>query len=192
MFSLSGATKFKYIPNYKDMRGGYDKLRGVVSALDGRMEEGTAYVFTSRNQKLVKIIRHEHNECQLYMQKYDCDETWVWTKVKSKKVKASSKLVHALDYMRNNWTELIAYRDIGSVLIDNNCCERAVRPFTNLRKSFGGFSSEKGGEVAAAWLTFIETCKLQKKAAFDFFNDFFKKVTEGRSDYELITQEVLS
>ena len=71
MFSLSGATKFKYIPNYKDMRGGYDKLRGVVSALDGRMEEGTAYVFTSRNQKLVKIIRHEHNECQLYMQKYD-------------------------------------------------------------------------------------------------------------------------
>ena len=112
-------------------------------------------------------------------------------KIKSKKVKASSKLVHALDYMRNNWTELIAYRDIGSVLIDNNCCERAVRPFTNLRKSFGGFSSEKGGEVAAAWLTFIETCKLQKKAAFDFFNDFFKKVTEGRSDYELIAQEVL-
>ena len=85
----------------------------------------------------------------------------------------------------------ITYRDIGSVLIDNNCCERAVRPFTNLRKSFGGFSSEKGGEVAAAWLTFIETCKLQKKAAFDFFNDFFKKVTEGRSDYELIVQEVL-
>ncbi len=71
MFSLSGATKFKYIPNYKDMRGGYDKLRGVVCTLDGRMEEGTAYVFTSRNQKLVKIIRHEHNECQLYVQKYD-------------------------------------------------------------------------------------------------------------------------
>ena len=64
MFSLNGATKFKYIPNYKDMRGGYDKLRGVVYALDGRMEEGTAYVFTSRSQKLVKIIRHEHNECQ--------------------------------------------------------------------------------------------------------------------------------
>ena len=38
--------------------------------------------------------------------------------------------------------ELIAYIDIGNVLIDNNCCERAVRPFTNLRKSFDGFSSE--------------------------------------------------
>ena len=112
-------------------------------------------------------------------------------KIKSKEVVVSSKLEHALNYMLNNWTALIAYRDIGSVLIDNNCCERAVRPFTNLRKSFGGFSSEKGGEVAAAWLTFIETCKLQKKAALDFFNGFFKMVTEGRSDYELIAQEVL-
>ena len=112
-------------------------------------------------------------------------------KIKSKKVKASSKLEHALNYMRNNWNALIAYIDVGSVLIDNNCCERAVRPFTNLRKNFGGFSSEKGGEVAAAWLTFIETCKLQKKAALDFFNDFFKSVTEGRSDYELIAQEIL-
>lgn len=73
----------------------------------------------------------------------------------------------------------------------DNAAERAVRPFTNLRKSFGGFSSEKGGEVAAAWLTFIETCKLQKKAALDFFQEFFKKITEGRADYELIAQEVL-
>ena len=112
-------------------------------------------------------------------------------KIKSKEVKVSSKLEHALNYMHNNWKALIAYIDVGSVLIDNNCCERAVRPFTNLRKSFGGFSSEKGGEVAAAWLTFIETCKLQKKAALRRFNDFFRSVTEGRSDYELIAQEAL-
>jgi hypothetical protein len=112
-------------------------------------------------------------------------------KIKSKEVKASSKLEQALNYMHNNWKELIAYINVGSVLIDNNACERAVRPFTNLRKSFGGFSSEKGGEVAAAWLTFIETCKLQKKAALDFFQEFFKKITEGRTDYELIAQEVL-
>jgi hypothetical protein len=51
MFSLTGATKFKYIPNYKDMRGGYDKLHGVVCSLGGKQEEGIAYVFTSRNQK---------------------------------------------------------------------------------------------------------------------------------------------
>ena len=77
MFTLSGAMKFKYIPNYKDMRGGYDKLCGVVHALAGKMEEGTAYVFTSKNQKLVKIIRHENNECQLYMQRFDHNMSFV-------------------------------------------------------------------------------------------------------------------
>ena len=184
MFSLNGATKFKYIPNYKDMRGGYDKLRGVVYALDGRMEEGTAYVFTSRSQKLVKIMIPILNEL-------DQKSALLLAKVKSKELKISSKLEHALNYMRNHWKELIAYINIGNVLIDNNCCERAVRPFTNLRKSFGGFSSELGGAVAAAWLTFVESCKLQKKAALDVFRGYFQRIAEGRRDYDLITEEVL-
>ncbi|MBO5615101.1 MAG: IS66 family insertion sequence element accessory protein TnpB [Prevotella sp.] len=77
MFSLTGATRFKYIPNYKDMRGGYDKLCGVVRTLTGKMEEGTAYVFTSKDQKLVKIIRHENNECQLYVQRFDGNMSFI-------------------------------------------------------------------------------------------------------------------
>lgn len=77
MFCLTGATRFKYIPNYKDLRGGYDKLVGVLRSLGEDPEEGTAYVFTSRNQKLVKIIRHEHNECQLYMQRFDHNMSFV-------------------------------------------------------------------------------------------------------------------
>lgn len=71
MFNLSGAASYKYIPNYKDMRGGYDKLCGVVRTLGQDPEDGTAYVFTSKDRKLVKIIRHEHNECQLYIQRFD-------------------------------------------------------------------------------------------------------------------------
>ena len=87
--------------------------------------------------------------------------------------------------------ELYAYVNIGNVLIDNNCCERAVRPFTNLRKNFGGFSSEAGARVAAIYLTFVETCKLMKKTALDFFKGFFGMTTSGRTDYELIVQELL-
>lgn len=40
MFSLNGAVKYKYIPNYKDMRGGYDKLSGVVRSLGHDPEDG--------------------------------------------------------------------------------------------------------------------------------------------------------
>lgn len=70
MFSLTGATRYKYIPNYRDMRGGYDKLSSVVRSFGENPEDGTAYVFMSKNQKLVKIIRYEKGQCQYYSQKF--------------------------------------------------------------------------------------------------------------------------
>lgn len=139
-----------------------------------------AEVLEARQLESIPILNELNQESSLLL-----------AKVKSKELKISSKLEKALNYMRNQWKELIAYIDIGNVLIDNNCCERAVRPFTNLRKSFGGFSSELGGEVAAAWLTFVESCKLQKKAALEVFNGYFQRIAEGRRDYDLITEEVL-
>ena len=50
---------------------------------------------------------------------------------------------------------------------------------------------EKGHAVAAAWLTFVESCKLQKKAALEVFNGYFQRIAQGRRDYDLITEEVL-
>ena len=109
----------------------------------------------------------------------------------AKTEKISDKLHHALKYMLNNWIELIGYVNVGNVFIDNNCCERAVRPFTNLRKSFGGFSSEEGGRVSAIYLSLVETCKLLKKPPLDFFRRYFSMIAGGRRDYELMTQELL-
>lgn len=123
-----------------------------------------------------EVLEARKTESIPILNELDQKSALLLAKVKSKELKISSKL---------------AYIDIGNVLIDNNCCERAVRPFTNLRKSFGGFSSELGGEVAAAWLTFVETCKLQKKAALEVFNGYFQRIVAGRRDYDLITEEVL-
>ena len=138
-----------------------------------------------------EVLEARKTESIPILNELDQESALLLAKVKSKELKISSKLEKAINYMRNHWKELIAYIDIGNVLIDNNCCERAVRPFTNLRKSFGGFSSELGGEVAAAWLTFVESCKLQKKAALEVFNGYFQRIVQGRRDYDLITEEVL-
>lgn len=46
-------------------------------------------------------------------------------------------------------------------------------------------------KVAATYLTFVETCKLMKKTALDFFKGFLSMTSGGRSDYELIVQERL-
>lgn len=103
----------------------------------------------------------------------------------------SSKLHQALTYMVKNWKELIGYVNVGNVQIDNNCCERAVRPFTNLRKSFGGFSSENGARTAATILSFVETCKLMNKNVLGFFKDFFDMVVSERSDYDQMALDIL-
>ena len=57
-------------------------------------------------------------------------------KIKSKEVTVSSKLEHALNYMHNNWKELIAYIDVGSVLIDNNCCYHNLNIIPTFHHSF--------------------------------------------------------
>ena len=49
----------------------------MIRTLGQDREDDTAYVFTSKNQKLVKIIRHEHNECQLYIQRFDTNMSFV-------------------------------------------------------------------------------------------------------------------
>lgn len=51
-----------------------------------------------------------------------------------------------------------------------------IAPSDNL--DVHGFSSEFGGEVAAAWLACVESCKLQKKAALEVFNGYFQRITE--------------
>ena len=172
------------LKDYKDtLAQEYINLIGILYKVELEsivLHRTEAEVLTARKLESIPILNELDQKSEILL-----------ARIASGKVKASSKLIQALNYMRNHWKELIAYQDIGNVLIDNNCCERAVRPFTNLRKSFGGFSSEVGGEVAAAWLTFVESCKLQKKAALDFFNGYFQRIAEGRRDYDLITEELL-
>lgn len=78
--------------------------------------------------------------------------------------------------------------EVESILYNRTA---TFRPFTNLRKSFGGFSSEDGARTSAGYLTIIETCKLMKKAPLDFFRSFFNMIIEGRRDYENMSQALL-
>lgn len=78
------------------------------------------------------------------------------------------------------------YQDCINSLLD------AVQTLLDANNAIGELAMRKRDkkvervQAPPLWLTFIETCKLQKKAALDFFNVFFRMVTEGRCDYELI------
>ena len=156
---------------------------------------GILYKVEVENQVLGRtekeIVQHRGEESLPVLHDIYQQATALLRQFEKNKIKLSAKLQQALTYMTKHWEELMAYTKIGSVLIDNNCCERAVRPFTNLRKNFGGFSSEQGARVTATYLTFVETCKLMAKAPLDFFRGFFDMIVAGRRDYALMTEALL-
>ncbi|KZK85411.1 Transposase IS66 family protein [Pseudovibrio sp. Ad46] len=53
------------------------------------------------------------------------------------------------------------YLDNGSLELDNNTAERAMRPAALGRKNYLFMGSEGGGKAAAIAYTFIETAKLK-------------------------------
>lgn len=156
---------------------------------------GILYKVKVENQVLGRtekeIVKHRVEESLPVLHDLYQQATALLKQFEKNEIKLSAKLQQALTYMTKHWEELMAYTKIGSVLIDNNCCERAVRPFTNLRKNFGGFSSEQGARVTAAFLTFVETCKLMAMAPLDFFRGFFDMIVAGRRDYALMTEALL-
>jgi transposase len=76
------------------------------------------------------------------------------------KVSAKSDLAAAINYALKRWTALTRYCDDGSIEIDNNAAERALRGPVLSRKNFLFAGSDNGGERAAVLYTLLETAKL--------------------------------
>lgn len=72
----------------------------------------------------------------------------------------SSSTAEAIRYAITRWASLCRFLDDGTIEIDNNAAERAIRPIALGRKNWLFAGSDKGGERAAAILSLIESAKL--------------------------------
>jgi hypothetical protein len=82
-----------------------------------------------------------------------------WLEKYLPQVPPSSLLGKALKYLNNQWEHLIRYCDDGRLEIDNNACERAIRPFTTGRKNWLFSSSVDGAKASANLYSLVETAK---------------------------------
>lgn len=57
------------------------------------------------------------------------------------------------------WGSLPRYLDDGLIDIDNNACERAIRPFAVGRKNWMFMGNERAAKAGANIYSLIETCK---------------------------------
>jgi transposase len=83
-----------------------------------------------------------------------------WLRAKLQTLSAKSDTAKAINYSLNQWAALTLYCDDGTVEIDNNLAENALRCVSLGRKNFLFAGSDSGGERAAAMYSLIGSCKL--------------------------------
>jgi transposase len=72
----------------------------------------------------------------------------------------SGKMGEALKYLLNQRLPLQRFLTDGRIPLDNNACERAIRPIAIGRRNWLFAGSERGGKAAAVIYTLIESCKI--------------------------------
>ncbi|MFR8321541.1 MAG: IS66 family transposase [Bacteroides thetaiotaomicron] len=87
----------------------------------------------------------------------------------------------ALNYLKNFWNQIFAYRNDGEYSIDNMAAERAIRPITVQRKNSLFFGSVKGIQNSAIYNTFIETCKQAGVSFRDYFCKLLRELKKGKN-----------
>jgi transposase len=83
-----------------------------------------------------------------------------WLHATLQKTSKKSELAGAIRYALSRWRALTRYRNDGSIEIDNNAAERALRAVALGRKNYLFAGSDAGGERAAALYSLIGTAKL--------------------------------
>lgn len=100
----------------------------------------------------IKALRQEKSKPILEAFKKWIDKEVVLTLPKS-------PLGHAFRYAARQWETLTVYLEDGRLDIDNNACERAIRPFAVGRKNWLFMGNVQGAKASANIYSLIETCK---------------------------------
>lgn len=88
------------------------------------------------------------------------DELEAWLQAQLPKISGKTKLAEAIRYALNRMPKARAYLSDGRLELDNNICERSIRPIALGRKNYLFMGSVGGGKAAAIAYTLIETAKM--------------------------------
>ena len=90
------------------------------------------------------------------------DDLEAWLTLQLPKISGKSTLAAAIRYALGRMPKARAYLENGQLELDNNICERSIRPVTLGRKNYLFMGSKGGGNAAAIAYSLIETCRMNK------------------------------
>jgi transposase len=101
-----------------------------------------------------------------------------WMRQRLAQVSAKSDAAGAILYALKRWDGLTRYLGDGSIEIDNNAAERALRGPVLSRKNFLFAGADSGGERAAVLYTLLETAKLNGLDPERYLRDVLSCIAE--------------
>jgi hypothetical protein len=113
----------------------------VESDINGRSPEERLEIRNARSRPLLGSLKQ-------------------WLEETLVKLSKKSDTAIAVRYALGRWEALMRYCDDGSIEIDNNSAERALRAVALGRKNYLFAGSDRGGESAAAIYSLIGSAKL--------------------------------
>lgn len=104
------------------------------------------------------------------------DAIQLWMDENELQVLPKSPIGEAITYARNQWEALKRYTTDGTLEIDNNTAERALRAVAVGRKNWLFFGSDNGGRWAAVMYTLIQTCKAHGIDPWAYLSDVLERL----------------
>jgi len=113
------------------------------------------------------------------------DEFKEWLADKGPQIPPKSFLGIAFIYIQSQWHRLIKYLDDGTISMDNNLAENAVRPFVVGRKNWLFADTTDGAKANAAIYSLIETAKCNGLEPYQYFCYLFDKLPVAQDETQL-------
>lgn len=108
------------------------------------------------------------------------NELGKWIVETYKTVLPKSAMGKATAYCIPRWDNLLNYLKDGSLEIDNNMAENAIRPIALGRKNYLFAGSQRGAERAAMFYSFFGTCKKNNTNPFEWLKKVLEVIPEHK------------
>ncbi len=120
------------------------------------------------------------------------NELGKWIVETYKTVLPKSAIGMATAYCIPRWDKLMNYLNDGSLEIDNNFAENAIRPIALGRKNYLFAGSERGAERAAMFYSFFGTCKKNDVNPFNWLKRVLEVIPQHKANrlHELLPQNL--
>lgn len=142
----------------------------------------TALKMISQLYKLEKKIRHRPaDKIRQWRQRYSkskLDALWAWLERQVEACPPNSALYKAIQYALNHKTELCRFLEDGGLPLDNNRCERAIRPVVMGRSNWLFAGSLAAGQRAAKIMSLLETARLNGLEPYAWLKSVLTRLPE--------------